>query len=268
MDMQSFFSLLIAATLLAKVPVISQPLVWFETFFHELSHILVGLVTHGKVTELVLNWNGTGYCMINNGADIPIFLAGYLGAPLWGAWMYSIGKGTMPSQVALRRTRMLRILLIVSAALWVRDSKTFLIMSFLFGVTWVMALGINHYRIQQFTRFCGIYVMLNALHATVTFENGKIIAIPYDSINLARVTGLDTSLFVGIWYVFALLLLLTVAFSSWALNDVRREVLPMPIKRSGNARNRRIPPRLPRPAPCSVSNSTSNYSHDWSTTRD
>lgn len=211
---RNIYLTLIMAIFLAKIPVINLPLVWFETFFHELSHILVGLLTGGKVTGLELHWNGDGACFIHGGIDFLTFIAGYLGAPLWGIWLYSIGTTTDPSR-AMHRTRILQVLLIISTVLWVRDGTTFLIIGFLFSISWLISWRIEEGLIRQITRFCGLYVMFNAIHSPLYIHSDRIQWD--DGVALALITDVPKVAFIILWYGFALFLLLLVTYTPWVL---------------------------------------------------
>ncbi len=213
--MNNFIILLIVAILLAKVPIINLPLVWFQTFFHELSHMLVALLTGGEVFSLKLFWTGAGVCRVRGGVFVLIFAAGYLGAPIWGGWLYNIGKDSTSRELALYKIRILMILLIMSTILWVRDGNTLLIIGFMLGILSLVALHIDSPDSRLFIRFCGIYVMLNAIHSPLYLYSHKI---PWDDgVALAQLTDLPKFLFIALWCAFALIALISVVYVPWAL---------------------------------------------------
>jgi len=96
-----FIGLIGLGIVLAKLPLISRPFDWMETFFHELSHGLAATVTFGWMKRIKLNWDGSGYCVTRGGLRIPVLLAGYMGAVIAGMAIYlvgwEIGNGTLTS---------------------------------------------------------------------------------------------------------------------------------------------------------------------------
>ncbi|NBV54813.1 MAG: hypothetical protein EBR79_03775, partial [Proteobacteria bacterium] len=90
MEWAIFLTMLIVAMALSKSP-LGWPLKWAETFYHELSHGLACILTGGRVRRIELNLNGSGVCTTQGGWRLPILLAGYTGAALWGGVLYCAG---------------------------------------------------------------------------------------------------------------------------------------------------------------------------------
>lgn len=206
--MQQFIILLLAATFLAKIPIINLPLVWFETFFHEISHMLVGIITGGYVKKLVLEWNGSGFCVISDGVRTLIFFAGYIGAPIWGAWLYSIGQDNLNPEIARFRIQLLMGIIIFCTLIWIRDFNSFLIILFMLGILLLLFMQFHESIARQFIRFLGLYVILNAVHSPLYINSAKI---PWDDgVAMAELTELPKTLFIGLWHGFAILMLLAI----------------------------------------------------------
>jgi len=206
--MQNFIVLLLAATILAKISIINLPLVWFETFFHEISHMIVGILTGGHVVKLVINWNGSGYCSFSNTPSALTFFAGYTGAPIWGAWLYSIGQNNLKPERALFRMYLLMGIITFFTLFWVRDFNTFLIMLFMLMISWLLSLNLQEYIAREFIRFLGLYVILNAVHSPLYMYSEKIAWD--DAVAMAQISDLPKFLFVALWHGFALFVLLVV----------------------------------------------------------
>lgn len=87
-------------------------------FFHELSHGLAAILTGGKIIRITLNMNQGGVCYFTGGWFLVTATAGYLGSLLWGAGILlaSLTKG-----ISRGLTKSIGILLLVVAALWMRD---------------------------------------------------------------------------------------------------------------------------------------------------
>jgi hypothetical protein len=64
---------------------------YFETYFHEMSHALVTLFLNGNVNEIVINEDSSGHCLSAHFTDGPfvlIAMAGYLGASIFGCLLF------------------------------------------------------------------------------------------------------------------------------------------------------------------------------------
>ncbi len=54
--------LLIVAVVVSRLPIISIPFNWLESYFHELSHGLAAIVSGGSIIKIELFTNGAGLC--------------------------------------------------------------------------------------------------------------------------------------------------------------------------------------------------------------
>lgn len=70
------------------------PLLLLNTFFHEASHAIVTVMTGGQVKEFVVNPNRSGHIFSYGGSGILISNAGYLGAFIWGGFIYVFASRT------------------------------------------------------------------------------------------------------------------------------------------------------------------------------
>lgn len=71
-----------------ELSVLLAPLRLLVTFIHETGHALMAIATGGELSEFVVSPNGAGFVRINGGNPALIAPAGYLGAALFGAWLF------------------------------------------------------------------------------------------------------------------------------------------------------------------------------------
>ncbi|MEC9292066.1 MAG: M50 family metallopeptidase [Pseudomonadota bacterium] len=200
-----FIGLIALGIVLAKLPFVSRPFDWMETFFHELSHGLVATVTFGWMKRIKLNWDGSGYCVTRGGIRIFVLLAGYLGAVIAGMAIYlvgwEIGNGTL---TAVDQVYVLRILIGLFAAVTifsVRDPITLLIM-----ILMICALGLPIYyanllhHFPWYLEFVGLYIMKGALIAPTHLIDGRHVG---DGAELANITFIPEIVWVVLWLIFA-----------------------------------------------------------------
>lgn len=151
---------LVLALLFTRIPYISVPFKWLESYFHELSHAIATLVSNGVVSHIQLFPNGAGYCFSQGGSTLLIGFAGYFGAACWGYVIYL--AATWPKGIRLSFT-VLGLLVVVSGILWGRDLLTLGILAML-TVILLLPLKLNTSRIlTAFLRIVGLMIMLNAL---------------------------------------------------------------------------------------------------------
>ena len=64
------------------------PLRLLVTFIHETGHALVAILTGGELNEFVVNSDGSGFVNVSGGNPLLIAPAGYLGAAVFGVWLF------------------------------------------------------------------------------------------------------------------------------------------------------------------------------------
>lgn len=86
------YFLLLAAIVVRQIPIVSLPLNWLESYFHEMSHGIAALVTGGQIISIQLFANGAGLCTTQGGISFIISFFGYAGATLWGWLVFTIAN--------------------------------------------------------------------------------------------------------------------------------------------------------------------------------
>lgn len=79
---------LVVALLITRIPYLSVPFKWLESYFHELSHGIATIISSGVVSHIQLFPNGAGFCFSQGGSPMLIGFAGYFGAACWGYLIY------------------------------------------------------------------------------------------------------------------------------------------------------------------------------------
>lgn len=200
------FATMVAVALALSKSRLGWPLKWAETFYHEFSHGMVCVLTGGKIQKIELKFNGAGCCTTRGGWRIPILLAGYMGASLWGGALYMIGwLLSGPGGVAWVRVEL--AILAVVFLFWVRDWRTVVIMLILAGIYASAMLMPDSKWLPLLLQFMGIYVMLNAIRAPLFLIDGQHVG---DGAALADIFKiLPEGFWIVLWWVFALLVMFT-----------------------------------------------------------
>lgn len=176
------------------------PLKWAETFYHEMSHGLVCLLTGGKVRRIELEFNGAGCCTTSGGWRVPTLLAGYMGAALWGGALYMggwmLGDGGVTTWLKVELAVLVAVFL-----LWARDWRTWLILGMIGGVYFLAVTRISGFWLPMALQFIGIYVMLNAIRAPLFLIDGQHVG---DGAALADILVLPEIIWIAWWWVFSL----------------------------------------------------------------
>ena len=200
-----FILYVVGALFISSVPIVHWPFSWLETFFHEISHGLVALLTGGAVQRIVLNWNGSGLCYYTGGWRVPVAFSGYLGAVLWGAAIY------LGARIAGRSSRWLAagflMIILISGALWARDLITIAILLIISGVLYFSCRYVLGRVFPRLMEFAGIFVLVSAIRAPLNLVDGRHYG---DGATLADLTHLPEIFWVIIWWVIALSVLLSI----------------------------------------------------------
>ncbi|MCD8475334.1 MAG: M50 family metallopeptidase [Shewanella fodinae] len=83
-----FFVELILALVLSRLPYVSLPFHWLESYFHELSHAIAAVISGGVVSQIRLFPDGSGLCFSQGGWPVLVGFSGYTGAALWGTLLF------------------------------------------------------------------------------------------------------------------------------------------------------------------------------------
>jgi len=157
-----FYHLIVIAIVIRFIPLVKIPFRMTSTYFHELGHGLMAIVTFGGIDKIALNIDGSGVCHFryrNTFFHFLITMSGYIATSVIGYYIYSIAK----LDSAIISTGNLYILLgaiVFSIVLWVRDVKSFF-----------LVLSVAKYTVV-YMQLIGVYVMLDALIAPFHLVDG------------------------------------------------------------------------------------------------
>ncbi|NRB23308.1 M50 family metallopeptidase [Shewanella sp.] len=188
---------LLIALLITRLPFISVPFKWLESYFHELSHGLATLLTGGAVSHIQLFPNGAGLCFSQGGWPVVIGFSGYFGAALWGYLIFILA--TWPKGIRVSFA-LLGGAVILTTLLWGRDVLTISILASL-AVLFLLPLKLNKNRFMgSGLRIMALMIMLNALASPTVLLglNGK-----GDAAMLAGATWIPAWIWVFIWLAFS-----------------------------------------------------------------
>lgn len=194
-----FAGMLVAALSLSKSR-LGWPLKWAETFYHEFSHGMMCWLTGGRVDHLVLRFDGSGTCYTRGGWSVPILLAGYLGAAVWGGVIYMsgwfLGESGATGYVKFELGVMIFAFVVLA-----RDLRTWLILAIIGGI-YALAIGMEDTRyLPVVLQFIGLYVMLNAVRSPLFLIDGAHVG---DGAMLADRLFLPEGVWIALWFGFAL----------------------------------------------------------------
>lgn len=188
-----FFIELLLALVLTRIPYLSVPFKWLESYFHELSHGLATLLSGGVVSHIQLFPNGAGLCFSQGGWPVLIGFAGYFGAALWGLLIFNLAiwrRGIRASFACLG------VVVLLTVLFWGRDLLTIGILGIL-ALLFLLPLKLSHSHILTVSlRVMALMVMLNALASPTVLLglNGR-----GDAVMLAQQTWIPAWIWVGIW---------------------------------------------------------------------
>jgi hypothetical protein len=190
-----FIAITTAAFILAYIPILNIPFTWFTTFFHEISHGLMAVLTGGEVHSINLHLRGSGLCTSSGGIRFLVTFAGYPGAVFWGFLLY-----LMADEVSHKNTNILACmmagLIAIVALLWGSGLITWGIMAFMLVVL------LSIIKLQEATlmktalKFIGIYVLLDAIRFPLYLIDGRHFG---DGATMSNLTGLPEIVWVIIW---------------------------------------------------------------------
>ncbi len=203
-------SLLLACALTVAlwfVPVASfalYPLRLFVTFIHEGSHALAAVLTGGVATQIMVQPDASGYTLTQGGWQIPIVMAGYLGATAYGALMLTLARRPGAARMILGISGVLVALLDL---LLVRG----------FGLGWGIAIAgglllaarrLPARAAELIAMFLGVQCVVNALYDLKTLVGLSVYGGPEsDAVLMSRIIPLPPAVWAVFWCGLALAIL-------------------------------------------------------------
>lgn len=201
-----FWLILLTAALLVEIPIISLPLKWFESYFHEISHGLAALLTGGNIISIQLFPNGAGLCTTQGGIRFVISFFGYAGAVFWGVSIYYFAS--MHHRIAQVFSGLIIILLLSTIIFWIKDLLSLTIMVVLTAII-LLKFKIQNLRyFQILLQLIGAAVLLNSLKSPWYLVDGRSLG---DGDTLANLTAIPELAWVCIWFSLGLFALLKLA---------------------------------------------------------
>ncbi len=189
-----------AAFVIDYLPFVNLPFLWSETFFHEISHGLVALLTGGTIHNISLNFNGSGTCTSAGGVRFLVTFSGYAGSALWGYLIYRLASSLSPARAKLMVSVMLGMLLI-TLLLWARDLSTIIILAVLLALYSLPLYRSLWISVKSFIQLVGVFVMLDAVRSPLYLLDGRDLG---DGATLAQLTWLPEIFWVALWFFIAL----------------------------------------------------------------
>lgn len=140
------------------------PLMWLATFFHEMSHGLMALLTGGEILHMTLRLDGSGELLHRGGGVILVLSFGYLGEWLSGVMLiwWSQSSSRMRN---IWSFRILSIMVLMATVHYGDGMRTMLIGLFLSVMLFCGSL--NSRLSSYFMTFLGWSVIVYSLHGTL-----------------------------------------------------------------------------------------------------
>ena len=204
-----FFILLIVAVIVRYIPFVHIPFKMLSVYFHELGHGLVAITTGGSISKIVINYNGSGVCHYRYKSAISHFLisvSGYIATAAFGYYIYSVAS-TSSENFTTGNFYIILIGIAISTILWVRDIKTFILVSsiaFLFAIP-ILDEFIDVMSLLSFAviymKFIGMYIMIDALISPTYLIDGRDDG---DGGDLAKMTKIPEVIWISLWLLISL----------------------------------------------------------------
>lgn len=196
------YFLLVAAIIIRQIPIVSIPLNWLESYFHEISHGLAALLTGGEIMRIQLFANGAGLCTTRGGLNFIISFFGYAGATLWGWLLFKLANSHQ--RTAQVFSGLMIVLLLASIIFWARDLLTIIIIASL-AFMFVLTIKVRRlYYLQLLLKFFGVSILLNSLFSPTYLFDGRDLG---DGAALAAMTMLPELVWVLLWCILAIIAL-------------------------------------------------------------
>lgn len=182
------------------IPYVNLPLIWSETFFHEISHGIAALITGGSIVSIDLSLNGEGHCITRGGNQFLVGFSGYAGSALWGFLIF-VASDSLAKNKSRIVVSLVILIIVLTIVLWARDIVTIFILLSLTGMYLAIALRESLRLIKYFISFVGVFVMLDAIRSPLVLFDGQSIG---DGATLASKYVLPEFLWISIWVLISL----------------------------------------------------------------
>jgi hypothetical protein len=196
---------IVIAAIIRKIPFVSTPFNWLESYFHEISHGIAALVTGGNIVNIQLFLSGAGLCTTQGGNDFLITFSGYVGAIFWGTLIYVLASQNQ--RMAKVVSYFILALLACTLVLWAKGLLTMIIIIVLMILFLFKIRMKQSFYVQKTMQLSGILVLLNGLFSPWYLFDGRAVG---DGARLAELTFLPELVWVVLWSgsaVFAIFLL-------------------------------------------------------------
>lgn len=193
----------IAAIIVDFIPFVRQPFLWVETFFHEISHGLMAILTGGKVVSLTLNYDGSGLCVSQGGISFLISFFGYFGSAAWGLLVYLVADNMKQRSAHIVMGFLIATLILV-LVLWVHNTSTFIILAVMIALFSASFKFSDTKALKSLLQFIGIFVLLDAIRSPLTLIDGRDQG---DGARLADLTFIPELIWVSVWMLAGLSML-------------------------------------------------------------
>jgi hypothetical protein len=206
--MENFITLFIVAVVIKFIPVVRIPFKMLSTYFHELGHGLIAIITGGKIERIVLNFDGSGFCEYRYRSNFLRFfvtISGYITTSVVGYFIY---RTALLNEELITDETLYIILsfLLISIILWIRDIKTIfltLTIAFIFALPLLhefidndtFAYYTMHY-FNSYIKLIGIYVMIDGLISPFHLIDG---GDDGDGGTLQNLTGIPEGFWIALW---------------------------------------------------------------------
>ena len=199
-----FIALLVISVVLDWIPVINRPFLWVETFFHELAHGLMAVLTGGSIVDIQIAWNGSGLCRTLGGVSFLVAFSGYLGAQLAGAFIYLAGSGRSKFVSQLFAFSM-SVLVLMSAIFLAAGGTTLLIHGVLLLLFLLPLAKLSGGALRIVIQFIGAFVITNSITSPI-YQLGSLQS---DAANLAQLTFIPAFIWILLWLATGVFIFIT-----------------------------------------------------------
>lgn len=197
-----FIALSTISLILLYTPYISDILILFETFFHEMSHAIAILLTGGEVYKTNISFDTSGYVQSLGGNKFISAWFGYSGAIIFGILIYILNYINYTFYIGF----LIIISIIGALNLFYFDStiEGMVITVLLLGY-FLISLGIPEKFSKFINKLISTFISISSLKAIVYLYTTKQ---PNDSTFLAELTGIPSFFWITSWLLFGIFMII------------------------------------------------------------